>query len=353
MRFPVYRDEFALFRGLRLRLALERSLHRARFALPAQLLVDGFLDDARVDQRGSVSGLGALAFLPALPRCRAATVLRRRCRGRLAWSPSTAGPGVCSRRSSRPRPTARRPGSATSASTAERRRRRHRWWSRSSPLGSVQAVLRAPQHKSARKPPLNGTSRGKAWHALADFLPRAGGRSARASQPGPARRHNPGGPAARKPQSTDRGDVTTAADADHVLCDPGAWPPRRAARPASLEPLHPVVYAFERSPKLHRKLRSAIGLARAVRAQRPRLVVMEGTGTAGGLTLLALNALWRDSSSSSVAATPSVRIWVFARACSACSAACTSACFAGAALDTSAGHRTSSDERSASARLVR
>ncbi len=59
-----------------------------------------------------------------------------------------------------------------------------------------------------------------------------------------------------------------------------------------LEPLQPVVYAFERSPKLHRKLRSAIGLARAVRAQRPRLVVMEGTGASGGLTLLALNALW-------------------------------------------------------------
>lgn len=55
-----------------------------------------------------------------------------------------------------------------------------------------------------------------------------------------------------------------------------------------LEPLAPSLYAFDRS----RKLRSAIGLARAVLAERPRLVVMEGTGTAGGLTLLVLDALW-------------------------------------------------------------
>jgi hypothetical protein len=54
-----------------------------------------------------------------------------------------------------------------------------------------------------------------------------------------------------------------------------------------LEPLQPAVYQFDRG----RKLRSAVGLARAVRAQRPRLVVMEGTGMAGGITLLALNAL--------------------------------------------------------------
>jgi glycosyltransferase involved in cell wall biosynthesis len=55
-----------------------------------------------------------------------------------------------------------------------------------------------------------------------------------------------------------------------------------------LEPLRPVVHAFERE----HKLRAALALARAVRAQRPPLVVMEGTGTAGGLTLLAVNALW-------------------------------------------------------------
>jgi glycosyltransferase involved in cell wall biosynthesis len=56
-----------------------------------------------------------------------------------------------------------------------------------------------------------------------------------------------------------------------------------------LEPLQPVVYPFDRA----HKLRSAVGLARAVRAQQPQLIVMEGTGVAGGLTLIALNALWR------------------------------------------------------------
>lgn len=54
-----------------------------------------------------------------------------------------------------------------------------------------------------------------------------------------------------------------------------------------LEPLRPAVYAFDRA----HKLRSAAGLVRAVRDQRPQLIVMEGTGTAGGLTLIALNAL--------------------------------------------------------------
>ncbi len=45
-------------------------------------------------------------------------------------------------------------------------------------------------------------------------------------------------------------------------------------------------FAFDRA----HKLRSALRLARTVRARRPRLLVMEGTGTAGGLILLALNA---------------------------------------------------------------
>lgn len=54
-----------------------------------------------------------------------------------------------------------------------------------------------------------------------------------------------------------------------------------------LEPLQPERFAFDRS---HR-LRSALALARAVRRERPQLVVMEGTGVAGGLTLLALSAL--------------------------------------------------------------
>ena len=57
---------------------------------------------------------------------------------------------------------------------------------------------------------------------------------------------------------------------------------------ALLEPLRPEVYRFERE----RKIRSAVGLVRAVRAQRPQLIVMEGTGTAGGLTLIAISALW-------------------------------------------------------------
>jgi len=56
---------------------------------------------------------------------------------------------------------------------------------------------------------------------------------------------------------------------------------------ALLEPLQPSLYPFDRA----RKLRTAVGLAKAVRTQRPRLVVMEGTGMAGGLTLLALDAI--------------------------------------------------------------
>jgi len=55
-----------------------------------------------------------------------------------------------------------------------------------------------------------------------------------------------------------------------------------------LEPVQPALYEFDRS----HKLRSAIGLVRAVLAQRPQLVVMEGTGTAGGLSLIALDVLF-------------------------------------------------------------
>jgi Glycosyl transferases group 1 len=54
-----------------------------------------------------------------------------------------------------------------------------------------------------------------------------------------------------------------------------------------LEPLRADAYAFDHASKI----RSAIGLVRAVRAKRPRLIVMEGTGLAGGLTLIALDAL--------------------------------------------------------------
>jgi glycosyltransferase involved in cell wall biosynthesis len=55
-----------------------------------------------------------------------------------------------------------------------------------------------------------------------------------------------------------------------------------------LEPMKPDVFPFERA----HKVRSAVGLLRAVRARRPRLIVMEGTGTAGGLTLIAIGAIW-------------------------------------------------------------
>lgn len=54
-----------------------------------------------------------------------------------------------------------------------------------------------------------------------------------------------------------------------------------------LAPLEAEFFAFDHD----RKLRSALGLARTVRARRPSLIVMEGTGIAGGATLLALNAL--------------------------------------------------------------
>jgi glycosyltransferase involved in cell wall biosynthesis len=56
---------------------------------------------------------------------------------------------------------------------------------------------------------------------------------------------------------------------------------------ALLEPLRAEPYAFERT----RKLRSAVGLVKAIRAREPSLVVMEGTGVAGGVALLAANAL--------------------------------------------------------------
>jgi glycosyltransferase involved in cell wall biosynthesis len=54
-----------------------------------------------------------------------------------------------------------------------------------------------------------------------------------------------------------------------------------------LAPLHPVFYPFDHD----RRVRSAIGLVRAVLARRPSLIVMEGTGIAGGAALLALNVL--------------------------------------------------------------
>ncbi len=56
-----------------------------------------------------------------------------------------------------------------------------------------------------------------------------------------------------------------------------------------LEPLRPESYAFDHD----RKTRSAIGLAKAVLARRPSLVVMEGTGVAGGVTLLAIDLFLR------------------------------------------------------------
>jgi len=54
-----------------------------------------------------------------------------------------------------------------------------------------------------------------------------------------------------------------------------------------LEPLRAETYPFERD----RRIRSAIGLIKAVRRRRPSLLVMEGTGVAGGIALLAADAL--------------------------------------------------------------
>lgn len=54
-----------------------------------------------------------------------------------------------------------------------------------------------------------------------------------------------------------------------------------------LAPLAPTFLPFERA----RKLRSCAGLLRAAFTRRPDLIVMEGTGMAGGLALLMANAL--------------------------------------------------------------
>lgn len=56
---------------------------------------------------------------------------------------------------------------------------------------------------------------------------------------------------------------------------------------ALLEPLAPRAFAFERA----HKLRSGLALLRTARRERPRLIVMEGTGIAGGLAVLAARAL--------------------------------------------------------------
>src|ERR1700730_613283 len=54
-----------------------------------------------------------------------------------------------------------------------------------------------------------------------------------------------------------------------------------------LAPLEPERYPFDHD----RKLSSALGLAKAVLKGRPAIVIMEGTGIAGGLTLLLCDAL--------------------------------------------------------------
>jgi hypothetical protein len=54
-----------------------------------------------------------------------------------------------------------------------------------------------------------------------------------------------------------------------------------------LEPWQPEVFQFDHG----HKLRSAIGLVRAAIASRPRLIVMEGTGIAGGVALLAIDTI--------------------------------------------------------------
>jgi glycosyltransferase involved in cell wall biosynthesis len=54
-----------------------------------------------------------------------------------------------------------------------------------------------------------------------------------------------------------------------------------------LEGLQPESFAFDRASKL----RSVLGLVKVALTRHPALIVMEGTGIAGGLTLLALNVL--------------------------------------------------------------
>jgi Glycosyl transferases group 1/Glycosyl transferase 4-like domain len=56
-----------------------------------------------------------------------------------------------------------------------------------------------------------------------------------------------------------------------------------------LEPLSPYEHRFERA----HKARSFVELVRTIRRRRPALVVMEGTGTAGGFAILLGRALWR------------------------------------------------------------
>jgi Glycosyl transferases group 1 len=55
-----------------------------------------------------------------------------------------------------------------------------------------------------------------------------------------------------------------------------------------LDPLRPREFGFDHDHKVS----SAIALAKAAVAQRPRLIVMEGTGLGGGLVLLALRTLF-------------------------------------------------------------
>jgi hypothetical protein len=56
-----------------------------------------------------------------------------------------------------------------------------------------------------------------------------------------------------------------------------------------LEPLSPHEHRFDRA----NKLRSFIDLMRTIRRLRPALVVMEGTGIAGGFAILLAKAIWR------------------------------------------------------------
>jgi hypothetical protein len=56
---------------------------------------------------------------------------------------------------------------------------------------------------------------------------------------------------------------------------------------ALLEPLGAEMFPFDHAGKL----RSAVGLIRAARARRPNLIVMEGTGIAGGIAVLVIDAI--------------------------------------------------------------
>jgi glycosyltransferase involved in cell wall biosynthesis len=82
-------------------------------------------------------------------------------------------------------------------------------------------------------------------------------------------------------------DADAQAQAPRILCfaTQGAEHLDAERLRCLLEPLEPVSFAFDRAGKL----RSAVRLIREARARRAQLIVMEGTGLAGGAAVLALS----------------------------------------------------------------